>query len=64
MWELFGAAGFDRAYHSSESYRKAMELRTESVAAQFPLAQGLLVAIVVVTPFWLSFALLIHHLSH
>jgi hypothetical protein len=63
VWELLGAGSFSRAYHSSDRYRERMELNQQTAASDLGLAEGLLLALFLVTPFWGAVALVIHYFA-
>jgi len=58
MWALTRLAEFNRAYHSSEAQWDPAE-----AAASLHFAQGLLFSFLLVTPFWTTVGILLHHFT-
>jgi hypothetical protein len=58
MWALHRLPEFNRAYHSADGTWAAGE-----VAASLHFPQGLLVSVLLVTPFWTTVGLVLYHLT-
>lgn len=58
MWTLTRLPQFHKAYRSS-----GPPWSTTEAAATLPFPKGLLVAIVLATPFWTAVVLVVHHLA-
>jgi hypothetical protein len=58
MWALHRLPEFNRAYRSAEETWAAGD-----VAASLQFPQGLLVSILLVTPFWTTVGLVLYHLT-
>ena len=58
MWALNRLAEFNRAYHATDA-----TWTTADAAASLQFAHGLLVSFVLVTPFWTTVGIVLHHFT-
>lgn len=60
FWELIGIGHCDRAHRSAEHALDRAKPGTENESDGMELFRGLLLALLLVTPFWLLVAFVIH----
>jgi len=58
MWALTRLTEFNKAYHSADA-----QWDPSDAAANLKFAEGLLISFLLVTPFWTTVGILVHHLT-